>query len=1020
MRARETSLLLGPLSAVRPHPNPPRDMRSVPYPCLRVLACLFAATSAALAQAPATGSITGRIVNLSTGEYVRNAEVRVEATGVYSISEDGGYYRLANVAPGEVKLTVTYTGYKPAVATVHMAPGANVTNDFQISSLYGPAAPADGGPLALDRFVVSTDREGNAKAIMNQKQSMNITNSVGSELFGEVSAGDVGEFLKNLPGIDVELVSGEVRNLRIRGLGSEYNSVTLDGITLASADANAHLAVNARAFSFEQVSLSSMDSIEVSKTISADSDANAPAGTINLKTKRAFSRAGRLISWQLNTTAFHDQFRLGKTYGPDDNQYHKLLPGGILEFSDVFLNRRLGVVLNLSESNQYSENAIDTNTYSYVDNDPRPIIPTTIRFQHQPRLNRRNTTTLTVDLKATENLVLSLGLIYNYAHLYAIQRAAQFATGARGAVVGTAPLTDFTSSTAGNVTTGGSVVVKLGQTFTALPKFEYKIGRFLIEGRFAGSISRSWYDPLGHRGSIQNVAPLVNGVVFRAVRSTPNSADWAITQLSGGDIADGRNYTNTTVIVNDGRFSRNQTYSGEIIGSTNTNRWRPIAWKAGIKNRLEIRDFQRDVENKRYNYTGPGAGTGVWAANESPYAFDLSDLDTRFVSSSGRNIFVPHMLQIGQRFLENPEQFTQTLTTTNYYNSAIANKRRYEEEISAAFLMGTTRMKNSSFRAGLRFERTATDSLEFNSRTPAEMRRAGFAIAGGLATTIPGLQYQFLSQPRIHRTNDYDNLFPSASYKYSFSRNLDLQLGFSSTIRRPSYNSITGNTIIDDVNLLVNTPNPDLKPEKSRNYAARLAYYFEPVAMVSVDVFQNTVRSLQQTNQLTAAQYGYDGDLDLSGYTFLTTFNSPNEVVVRGFEFAYSQSLAFLPRPFKGLSVRANYTRVYSQVTSVGMSPHGVNLGLSYALARLKLYANTTWRDDTPATIDGTRYRRHRAPVDIGGDFRISRRVSVFFAGRNVTNTPVNTMEKIRANPAVSQAYEVTGSIWTFGIKGTF
>jgi hypothetical protein len=69
-------------------------------------------------------------------------------------------------------------------------------------------------------------------------------------------------------------------------------------------------------------------------------------------------------------------------------------------------------------------------------------------------------------------------------------------------------------------------------------------------------------------------------------------------------------------------------------------------------------------------------------------------------------------------------------------------------------------------------------------------------------------------------------------------------------------------------------------------------------------------------------------------------------------EFSYSQSLSFLPRPFNGLSVRANYTRVYSQVTTSGMSPHAINFGLSYAIGRLRLSANTTWRDDTPANTE--------------------------------------------------------------------
>lgn len=129
---------------------------------------------------------------------------------------------------------------------------------------------------------------------------MNITNTVASDSFGDNPEGNLGEFLKHLPGVELDLFYGEVRTVRLGGLGSEYNQVTMDGIALASVDANNSGSGSARSFTMEMASLNSMESIEVTKTISADVDANAPAGTINLRTKRAFDRAGRRVSWQAN------------------------------------------------------------------------------------------------------------------------------------------------------------------------------------------------------------------------------------------------------------------------------------------------------------------------------------------------------------------------------------------------------------------------------------------------------------------------------------------------------------------------------------------------------------------------------------------------------------------------------------------------------------------------------------------------------------------------------------------------
>jgi hypothetical protein len=152
---------------------------------------------------------------------------------------------------------------------------------------------------------------------MEQRRSMNLTNSLSSDVFGDVAEGSVGEFLKNVPGVDVDYVGPDARGPRLRGLDPQYVGVSVDGMTLASADGSQALGGGARSFSFDQVSVNSLDRIEVNYTTSADQDADSPAGTINLKTKRAFERKGRRLSWQVNVMANGD-FDWRRSYGPSD------------------------------------------------------------------------------------------------------------------------------------------------------------------------------------------------------------------------------------------------------------------------------------------------------------------------------------------------------------------------------------------------------------------------------------------------------------------------------------------------------------------------------------------------------------------------------------------------------------------------------------------------------------------------------------------------------------------------------
>ncbi len=976
-------------------------------------------------QNGATGTITGRILNPATGEYVRNAEVKIDASGQAAVSESGGRYRLPDVAAGTITVRVTFLGSTPATATLTVTPGATVTQDFELTSAIEKPDGKD-GTFKLAKFVVSNEREGNAKALMEQRNSMNITNSVASDVFGDVAEGNVGEFLKHMPGVELDLVQGEIRTIRLRGLDSEYTQVTLDGVSLASADANAGAAGNARAFSFEQVSLASMESIEVSKTISADVDANAPAGTINLKTKRAFDRSGRRVSAQANLTAFSARFGPDDSFGPDDRMSRKLHPGGIFDYSDVFFNKRLGVNLNISESMAYSANARTTVTYNYAPTaaDPRPVVPTALNFLHAPRTNRRSTVNFTADYKATDRLVLSLGLLYNYADLNNPQRSLTFNTGARNTVVGADPLRSFTTnSTAANVVSNPAAIVKLGQTLTVLPRFEYRVGNLQLEGKFAGSNSISWYDPRGRRDSIRDAGgPTLTGLTYTAQRSTLRSVDWHIVQTAGPDMNNGAFYTNPTITIDDGRYALTDVYSGEIVGTLRTTTLLPVVWKAGVKRRYEVRDFRLDTESLRYNLNGVGP-LGAYGPFRSPFDFDMGGTNTNasLKSNTGGTVYMPDLVRMGGLFRDNPNQFSQTITAANFYNAFIGNRRNYEETIDGAFLMGTTTIKNLIVRAGIRREDTSTDSLEFNPRSPAEVNAAGYADTAGRANTIDGLKYQFFSKPKVHRTGGYDNYFPSASLKYKITPSLDAQFGFSSTIRRPTFRDISGVWVVNDDNLTVSAPNPTLKPESSKNLAARLAYYFEPVGIVAANFYQNNVKGLFITNRLTAQEFGYQGDLDLSNYDFLTTTASVNDVTVRGMELEYSQSLSFLPNPFKGLNIRASYTRSYASIPKANMVPHSLNAGLSYSYRRLSIYSNLNWRDNYPTTVTGNpRFYRHRANLDIGGGFPLSHRLSFFFSARNLFNEPYLIMEQVGANAPVVQFYEVNGTNWTVGVKSVW
>ena len=566
-------------------------------------------------------------------------------------------------------------------------------------------------------------------------------------------------------------------------------------------------------------------------------------------------------------------------------------------------------------------------------------------------------------------------------------------------------------------------VSKMGETFTLLPRIAYKRGGLEVEGKVAYSDSTSWYDPLGRRNSIRDTnSPTASNVTFRAQRSSPTSVDWQFTQIAGPDIASGASFTNPSVTVNDGRFGRTILLSGEVNATLKTLKALPIIWKSGVKTRQQIQKFEDDQLAKRFDYVG-GPATGAWAPYRSPWEYDLGMIGGSIRSSSGANVFMPNLRALADLYAAKPGDFRQNWGTNadNFYESYVARRRRYYERIDAGFLMGTTSLKGLTARAGLRWEETTTQANEADTRTPAELRVAGFPVnAAGRATTIPGIQYQFLSQPRVNRTGSYDNLFPSASLKYSPRRNLDLHFGYSSTIRRPSYVNLSGVWIVNDTALTVTAPNPRLKPETSDNYAARVAYYFEPVGQLAVTFTERRVENLFITDRLSAEEFGYAGDPEFGNYEFITFENGTGRIRIRSMELEYNQSLAALGPLFRRLSVRAAYTRLYAEIPRANLTPHLASGGLNYTYNRLNVYANWNWSDDVNTNVAGTTYRRHRTNVDAGGGWRLNNTYSLSVSIRNVLNTPYINMQRFATGPTALTRHETVGQSWTFALKGNF
>ena len=152
-----------------------------------------------------SGTLTGTIVDPATGDYLRNAIIKVDGRQV-ATSGDRGEYRVNGVRSGDVQLSVEFTGYTTVTAVVAVPAGGSVERDIELrSSLSG-----GGTATEVAEVVVVGAREGDARAIMEQRASMNIVNTLSAESFGEIGDGNPAEFLKYMPGVDFDVVADDV------------------------------------------------------------------------------------------------------------------------------------------------------------------------------------------------------------------------------------------------------------------------------------------------------------------------------------------------------------------------------------------------------------------------------------------------------------------------------------------------------------------------------------------------------------------------------------------------------------------------------------------------------------------------------------------------------------------------------------------------------------------------------------------------------------------------------------------
>ncbi len=1018
---------------------------------LRRIATRFAlSTALALtvhAQTGGTGVVTGRISNPATGEYVRNAEVRVQGTNLETATEEGGYYRLGNVPAGQATIVASYPGADPITATITVTPGAMATKDFEIALTSARRRGDD--VVKLGAFVVETEREGQSKMVAEQKQAMNVKEVMSADNFGDMSEQNIGEFLKYMPGITIDYVETDTRSASMGGMDPKYGYVTLDGNAQASGDSGS-FGSSTRQFEFESVSMNNIESIEVNKTLTPDMWADAPAGTVNLRTRSALDvkhpKAGFSagVIWNSLENGFHSTPR------HDDATHPKTRPRLSFDYSSgAVAGGKFGITLNGSFTSIYKEQYRHSLGYDY--NSSQAIAAgtprvTSVNFKDGPKITDKFAGGVKVDYQPFPGLRMTSAVSYSWFNDMFANRNLNFVTNAANLGAGSS-LTKVIANNSNNANTrvdqSGESTGKFKDNSNLSYMVNYRHGPWTVDLSLLYSRAREHRGAL-YYGTIGNTPVRLSRVGWTAERPSVDSSAWYIAQTSGGDWYDWNNwgvYDAQDMNANK-QYGLTEQYTGKLDVKRAMSWEIPTIYQFGLGQNVAFK-HRWASESFVGRYVGP---TGNALTSRLPLSQAYFDINTGFGGGIG-HLPVVDKEAVYALHRDHPEYFTQSesnlATEINNVNGSFQSN---QEDVRAFYGMQQSRLGRWQLLAGLRVENTRT-----TSRVPVDVpipqnpfAIKGTSTIGGVPTTVYRVantrdyaNYRW-SQGTTSTWGEYTDLMPSAAAKYTIRDNLFLKLGYNKAIKRPDLNRTAGPWSIstDDVtgDSTITVPNPDLKPERSQRYSVMLEYYFEPAGTASVHVFQTDLDNPIESSpeDTTAADAGFGDDPSLAGYFFRTYFNLGTSQRIRGIELSYSQQLRFLRNEFlRATTLWANYSQTSSTPrprVSTRYVPRGASGGFKWSYGKYYLAVSGTWTDETftgsntvPSnsiiTPNAPEYLKPRTIIGVSARYKLTKNLSLFVTGDRAYDSGKIWYYKYDGRIRQVERY---GSQWSVGVQGNY
>ena len=916
-------------------------------------------------QAP--GLVTGNIVDKNQQLSLPGATLKLKPGNHYTVSNQQGKFEFLSVPAGTYTLEVTYIGYQTFTQEVTVAAGKATDLKLKMEA---------GGIAGKEVLVVGDRLRGQAKALNQQKNNPNITNIVSADQIGRFPDANVGDAIKRIPGITMQNDQGEARNIIIRGLAPELNSVTLNGDRIPSAEGDN------RRVQMDLIPSDMVQTIEVNKTLTPDMDADAIGGSVNLVTRAAPNgpRVSATLSGGVNPIR------------------NKALYTGGLVLGNRFFDSKLGAVLSASyNNNDYGSDDMEA-TWSKDDFGNIFTSESEVRKYNVQRIRRSVSAAL--DYKINAKNTIYANAMYNWRddreNRYRLR------------------ITDIEPEYVDNDVINGYVGSVRRETKGGIDNSRNKNRR--LEDQRIQNYSLRGEHLLGSKVDLDWAASFSTASEDRPhERYIEYRADDGPVSL---DLSDTRFPLVTANSLTDQDFSfkslsENHDYTRENELGLKLNLRFPFSVVPGQKGRLRIGGRLRLKDKKRENNFFE-----YEPVNEFGNLAEISNIKISGEGYQPGEKYTPGTFVIntflGAQQLDDASKFEKSDNPAEY----LAVNFNAKERITAGYVRWDQDLtKQLSVIAGVRIENTHID-YEGNIVAEEEELEGKRKVQNSYTNVLPGITFKY---------NVNNDLVLRAAVTTSIARPNYYDIA-------PYVSSIA-----DDAELSAGNPdlkaaralNFDLMAEQ---YFKSVGILSGGVFYKSISDFIYTYRDNAYTTEKFAADYKDVSTNPIPAgeeWTYKQARNGDN-VKVYGFEVALQRQLDFLPGFLKGFGVYVNYTYTKSKadgiynadgdkrtdVTLPGTAPHMFNASLSYEsnrfTARLSGNYTASYLDELGGDDFDDRFYDKQFFLDLNASFKLTKQLRVFGEANNLTNQPLRYYQGISSRTMQAEYYRPR---YNFGLK---